>query len=180
MTDKGTAADQAPIRPTMGGQFDLERAKLLQEKELKERELALKERELDLQHQQSWLARWSTPAVVAIVAGFIGYVGTLISSYQNRQLEREKQEGTLILEAIKTTGTTEEKGKQTAANLVFLADAGLITSIKKIELEKLRAQSQGVVPSLPAPQGIEFKQPPTLTSELSQNSSPLFWPTRLH
>ncbi len=172
MPDKSKGADQAPVCPMEDdalrgqGQFDLERAKLLQEKELREKELALKEKELDLQHQQSWLARWSTPATVAIVAGLIGYFGTLISSYQNRQLEREKQEGTLILEAIKTTGTAEEKGKQTAANLIFLADAGLITSISKGELEKLRVKAQGAGPSLPAPQGIEFKQSSSLTSEL--------------
>jgi hypothetical protein len=171
MTSESKEADQEPILPVDdeavgGGQFDLERARLLQERHLREKELALKEKELDIQHKQGWQARWSTPAVVAIVAGLIGYVGTLISSYQNRQLEREKQEGTLILEAIKTTGTAEEKGRQTAANLVFLADAGLITSINKVELEKLRVKAQGAGPSLPAPQGIEFKPSSSLTSEL--------------
>src|SRR5262249_31524478 len=50
--------------------------------------------------------------------------------------------------------------------LVFLADAGLITSINKVELEKLRVKAQGAGPSLPAPQGIEFKGSPSLTSEL--------------
>ena len=150
--------------------FDLERAKLLQEKELKEKEFALKEKELDLQHRHSWLARWSTPSVVAIIAGLIGYIGTLISSAQNRHLEREKQEGTIILEAIKTSGTSAEKEKQTSANLVFLADAGLITSIRKTEVDKLRIKAQGAGPSLPAPQptppGVEFKRSSTLTSEL--------------
>jgi hypothetical protein len=107
-----------------------------------------------------------TPVVAAIIVGLVGYVGTLISSYQNRQLKREKQEGTLILEVIKTTGTVEEKERQTAANLVFLADAGLITSIKSSELEKLRVKAQGAVPSLPAPQGVEFKKSLALTSAL--------------
>src|SRR5262249_50034567 len=125
MTDKSKGANQESVFPLEDaamhgqGQFDLERAKLRQERELKEKELALKEKELEIQDKQPWQGRWSTPAVVAIVAGLIGYSGTLISSYQNRQLEREKQEGTLILEAIKTTGTAAEKERQTAANLVF-------------------------------------------------------------
>ena len=165
-----SSAAVAPGSVGAGDVTALEYAKLRQERELKERELALKERELDLQHRQSWLARWSTPSVVAIVAGFIGYIGTLISSSQNRQLEREKQEGTLILEAIKTTGTPDEKARQTAANLVFLADAGLITSVKREELEKLREKAQGAGPSLPAPQsapqGVEFRRSPSMTSEL--------------
>jgi len=176
MNDKTAGRDQAPASASDAGasghgQSDLERAKLLQEKELKEKELALKEKELEFQHRQSSSARWSTPAVVAIVAGFIGYIGTLISSYQNRQLEREKQEGTLILEAIKTTGSADEKSRQTAANLVFLADAGLITSINKSELDKLREKAQGAGPSLPAsqgpaPQGVDFKRSSALTAEL--------------
>jgi hypothetical protein len=87
----------------------LEWAKLQQDKELKERELRLKEREIELQQRQGALAKWSTPAVVAIIAGLIGYVGTLISSFQNRQLERDKQESTLLLEVIKTSGTAEER-----------------------------------------------------------------------
>jgi hypothetical protein len=145
---------------------DIEHAKLRQDKELREKELALKEQELGLQREQNSRNRWSTPAVVAIVAGLVGYVGTLISNYQNRQLERDKQEGTLILEAIKTAGTSEEKEKLTAANLVFLADAGLITSIKKEALDKLRAKAGSAVPSLPAAQPLDFKRSSSLTSEL--------------
>jgi hypothetical protein len=144
----------------------LEWAKLQQDRELKDRELTLKEKELELQQRQGSLAKWSTPAVAAIIAGLIGYIGTLISSHQSRQLEREKQESTLILEVIKTTGTAEERERQTAANLVFFADAGLITSIKSVELEKLRVKAQGAGPSLPAPQGVEFKKSSVLTSAL--------------
>jgi len=143
----------------------LERAKLQQERELKEKELALREKELNLQFQQSRWARWSTPVVLAIVAGLIGYFGTLISSHQSLQLEREKQEAMLILEAIKTTGTAPEKEKQTAANLVFFADAGLIKSIKKDELDKLRVKAQGAGPSLPAAKGVvEFER--SVTTDL--------------
>jgi len=96
----------------------------------------------------------------------VGYMGTLISSYQTRQLERDKQQGTLILEAIKTGGAGAEKEKQTAANLVFLADNGLITTIRQTELEKLRTKAQGAGPSLPAVQGVEFQRSALLTGDL--------------
>ena len=158
------APDDAPLSAREA--LDLARAKLAQERDLNERELVLKERELALHRGQGWRERLSSPAVVAIVAGLIGYIGTLISSYQNRQLERDKQEATLILEAIKTAGTAEEKERQTAANLVFLADAGLITTIKAAQMEKLRVKAQGAGPSLPAPQGVDFKHSSSLTGDL--------------
>jgi hypothetical protein len=145
--------------------FDIERARLEQERQLKEKELTLRERELELEHRKSWMERWSAPAVVAIVAGFTGIAGTIFSSSQNRALEREKHEATLILEAIKTTGTPLEKEKQTAANLVFLADAGLITKIRKAQVDQLRAKAQGAGPSLPA-RGVEFQRSSSLTAEL--------------
>jgi FlaG/FlaF family flagellin (archaellin) len=157
---------------------------------LKERELALKEREAATQSRQN---RWSwltSPAVVAIVAGLIGYIGTLVSSYSTRRLEadrqtatekleqenreatlrlaREKQEGMLILEAIKTGGTAEQKERLTAANLVFLADAGLITSIKPERLQALRDKAGTTLPSLPSGSGsgVEFERSSILTAEL--------------
>jgi len=157
---------------------------------LRERELALKEKDAATQERQN---RWSwltSSAVVAIVAGLIGYIGTLVSLYSTRRLEadrqaatekleqgnreatlrltREKQEGTLILEAIKTGGTAEQKERLAAANLVFLADAGLITSIKPERLQVLRDKAGTTIPSLPssAGSGVEFERSPTLTAEL--------------
>jgi hypothetical protein len=143
---------------------DLDWLRLKQERELKERELALRERELEIQRKSR--TPWSTPVVVALVGGVVGYMGTLISSCQTRQLERDKQQGTLILEAIRTVGTGSEKEKQTAANLVFLADNGLITTIRAAELEKLRKKAEGAGPSLPAVQGVEFQRSGLLTADL--------------
>jgi hypothetical protein len=141
---------------------ELERIRLAQERELKERELDLKQRELDLQDKS---AKWSTPIILAIVAGFIGYAGTFFSGQQNISLEREKQEATLILEAIKTSGNAADKERQTAANLVFFADAGLIKSIRKAELDKLRVKAQNAIPSLPVQKGaVEFD--PSITASL--------------
>jgi hypothetical protein len=152
-----------------------------QEKELKEKELAL-------QREQMRWNRWGNPAFVAIVAGLIGYLGNLYSSHTTRQqeierqkhtetleqknreatlrLEREKQEGTLIVEAIKTGGSGVDKEINTAANLIFLADAGLITSINPDKLERLRQIAGERLPSLPGPEGVEFQPSPDLTKEL--------------
>jgi hypothetical protein len=145
-------------------------------------------KELNLQRDQLRWNRWGNPAFVAIAAGLIGYVSTLYSSYSTRQLEadrqrnterleqenhestltleREKQEATPILEAIKTGGTGEDKEKRTAANLVFLTDAGLIKSIKEDELDRLRKIAGETLPSLPASEPFEFKPSSTLTTDL--------------
>jgi len=87
---------------------------------LRDKELQLREKEIALQDRHGWLAQWNTPVLAAIVAGLVGYIGTLISSSQNRRLERDKQEGVLVLEALKTQGSPAEREKQAAANLVFL------------------------------------------------------------
>ena len=142
----------------------LDHLRLKQERELKERELDLRERELEQQRKSR--TPWSTPVVVALVGGILGYMGTLISSCQNRQLERDKQQGTLILEAIRTGGTGAEKEKQTAANLAFLADNGLITTLKPAKLDELRQKAQGAGPSLPVVQGVEFQRSTLLTGDL--------------
>jgi len=141
-----------------------------QEVELKKRELELKEREMTQ-------SKWSGPVTVAIIAGIVGIVGTFVTSALNRdlertkykgsaELERQKQEGSLIVEAIKTGGATEEKEKLAAANLVFLADAGLVT-INEPKLTELRIKAGSAIPSLPAPlPGVEFKRSSALTAEM--------------
>src|SRR3954470_2927975 len=121
----------------------LSEAKLQQDRELKEQEFRLQVRQLAT-------GRWSGPVAVAVVAGFLGIVGTFFSASENRELERKKQEGTLVLEAIRTGANGKEREQQAAANLVFLADAGLIT-LGKEQLSKLRERGGDAIPSLPAP-----------------------------
>jgi hypothetical protein len=176
------------LQPTEQSQVAFEYARLAQEEKLRLKELGIKEKEIDASlagQRFNWL---SSPAMVAIVAGLIGYLSTLYSSYATRQLEakrqeyaeqlekekhqaslqlaRQKQEGTLILEAIKSGGTKQEKEQAAAANLVFLADAGFITSIKKPELERLRKRAGDALPSLPSAVDLEFRRSPSLTAEL--------------
>jgi hypothetical protein len=129
------------------------------DRELKQQELALserklqqereaKDRELDIQSRQIAVGRWSGPVAVAVVAGLLGIIGTFFSAGENRELERKKQEGTLVIEAIRTGASGKEREQQAAANLVFLADAGLV-NLGKEQLEKLRQKAGDATPSLP-------------------------------
>jgi hypothetical protein len=183
-------ASNPPEQPPEQSQIALDYARLALEERLRLRELGIKEKELEAEvagRRFSWLA---SPAVVAIVAGLIGYLSTLYSSYATRQLElerqrhseslehekhqaslqlaREKQEGTLIVEAIKSPGATkEEKEGATAANLVFLADAGLITTLKKAELDRLREKAGNALPSLPSGVDLDFRRSASLTGRVA-------------
>jgi hypothetical protein len=146
------------------GQSDLINPPLSPELKLKERELTLaenrlrqerelKEAELAIQRRQLAVGRWTGPVAVAVVAGSVGIIGSFISSAQNRELERRKQEGTLVLEAIRTAGPNgAEREKQAAANLAFLAKAGLIHLDKK-QLEEVTSRGGDGIPSLPPQAG---------------------------
>jgi hypothetical protein len=141
-------------------ELQLAETRAANERELKQQELALselklrqdrelKEQELRIQGRQIAIGRWSGPVAVAVVAGLLGIVGTFFSARENRELERKKQEGTLVLEAIRTGASGKEREQQAAANLVFLADAGLV-NLTKEQTDKLREKAGDSTPSLPA------------------------------
>jgi hypothetical protein len=165
-TSASSPIPEDPARDPEPEPEDRAREQQLRERELelKEKELQLhresKEKELQLQQGQLTQSKWTGPVTVAVVAGIVGLMGTFFTSWQNRELERtkhettlaqerQKQEGNLILEAIKTEGHGMDKETQTAANLVFLVDAGLI-NIGKEFVDKLRAKAGDTLPSLPA------------------------------
>ena len=140
-------------------ELNLSEEKIRNERELKEQELALseaqlrqdrelKEREFQLKHRELAFGRWSGPVAVAVVAGLLGIIGTLIGAAENRELERKKQEGTLLLEAIRTGTVGKEREQQAAANIVFLADAGLV-ALGKDQIDKMRERAGDATPSLP-------------------------------
>jgi hypothetical protein len=178
-TDPSALANELKKR-----ELDLSEARLRQDRELKELELktnaALKEKELeqakilrerDLEIQRNQLAagRWTGPVAVAVVAGIIGIAGSLFSSYASRETERKKQEGTVILEAIRTNATGEDREKQVAANLVFFADAGLVT-LGADQLKKLRDRAGDVSPSLPPAPGTQSAPIPDPVRQRIQKS----------
>jgi hypothetical protein len=153
-------SDQHSPKSIDDRKLEFEYLRLAQEKYLKEKEL----------EQQLLLSRrhmWTTPWIAALIAGIIGLVGTLWNSCQNRLIERQKQEGVLILEAIKT-GTGETKNA--AANLLFLDQAGLIQLRKgqRASLE-VEAGTKNPLPSLPGiKENINFEPSSALTSDMRQ------------
>ncbi|HTG32936.1 MAG TPA: ankyrin repeat domain-containing protein [Thermoanaerobaculia bacterium] len=140
-------SDTAELR-----KLDLEIRRLEQDKELKEKEL-------EIQRGQAARGPWGAPVIAALIAGIVGLLGTFWSSYQSREIERQKQEGTLILEAIKT-GTGETK--QAAGNLLFLDKLGLLrlSNEQRAQLENV-AGSRNPLPSLPT-EAKSAKLEPTL------------------
>ena len=94
--------------------LDLDQRRIDQDKELKLKEL-------ELQKTQSLKPQWATPVFVALLGGGLGLVGNYSNNLQALQVEREKQKGTIIIEAIKTGDPTAA-----AKNLVFLSNAELI------------------------------------------------------
>jgi hypothetical protein len=135
-------------------ELDQAERRLAQDRELKREEFLLQARQLAL-------GRWSGPVAVAVVGGLLGIGATFFSSHQNREVERKKQEGTLVLEAIRT-GSSGQNQAIAAANLVFLADAGFI-SLGPKQLEKLRETAGTTTPSLPA------QSSPSTTQQLTDS-----------
>jgi hypothetical protein len=152
------------------------------DRELKELDVISKQQELDAKKKEwaqrdTWLARWNSPVALAVLAGLVGYLGTLITWSLARvdegarhdetlQLEKTKQaaterleqtklQGTLILDAMKT-GDGPDKGKRAAANLLLLADAKLITLDEETQ-KKLKERAGDVGPGLPSP--VQTSQP---------------------
>ncbi len=152
--------DETPISESLKErELKLAESRLRTELALKERELALSEqrlqreadrsaKEFELKGREINAGRWSGPVAVAVVAGSLGILGTLFSARENRELERKKQEGTLVLEAIRTGGSGKEREQQAAANLVFFADARLVT-LEKSQLDELRKRAGNASPALP-------------------------------
>lgn len=116
------------------------------EDELKEIELALKRKELE-QARRSFSLRDLNPVIVAIIAALLGFLGNVVATYfQGRNaltLEREKQQGALVIESIKT-GNPDNA----ARNLEFLIEAGLLRDPDSRIRQYLN--KKGSAPVLPA------------------------------
>lgn len=139
--------DKAGAEQLEEKKLKLERLRLRLEMGFKQRELAFQQQQFEATHKGfgAWVA---TPLGAAIIAGLLGLFGTVWNGYQGNRIERQKLESSLILDAIKTSGTGEDKEKQTAANLKFLADAGLIW-LSQDKYEVIKAKAGDRLPSLP-------------------------------
>jgi len=150
--------------------FEFERARLDFEREKWQAEHALRREEINLKSEELNRSRWVNPLVIAVFAAAVAALGnagvTLISSYRQSELEREraaltqkvnleesrstlkleqtKSEAARILEVVKTNDPDKA-----AANLKFLIEVGLIVDARdqiQAYLDK-RQPGQGV--SLP-------------------------------
>ncbi len=108
-----------------------------------------------------------SPLTAAIIAGLVGLLGTMLGGILNIQVERQKQEGSLILEGIKTGDT-----KAAARNLLFFSEAGLI-HLSKSQVDKLKAEAgTSTLPVLPptnaAPERINFMPSAVLNEDIKK------------
>ncbi len=143
-----------------GGKLELERKRLAIETRLKRRDQQFQQRQFDASRKGvAAYAQFLTPVGAAVIAGILGLFGTVWNSYQsnlietnkqiaNEKLERQKLESSLVLDAIKTAGAGEEKERQTAANLLFLANAGFLT-LPPDKLGIIKEKAGDLLPSLP-------------------------------
>jgi hypothetical protein len=80
----------------------------------------------------------------AIVAVLFGLLGTILGGVLNLRVERKKQEGNLILEALKTGNTTTA-----ARNILFFSEAGLIQLSQRQVKALEEARGSSILPVLP-------------------------------
>lgn len=113
---------------------------------LKEQELKLKEVEVLAKKRDLSASKWLNPVVIALFAAAIGLVGnivvTTINNTNTQELERSRNQSTLILEAIKTNGDTNA----TCKNLVFFVSLGLVKDIN----HTITGACPGVVQGVPS------------------------------
>ena len=92
---------------------------------LKRRELDIRERELQLKEAEHNAPFWRNPVAVGLVVAGIALSGNLIAtsiqSWNAQRVEKQKAQGNLILEAIKTG----DKG-QVTKNLTFFLQLGFL------------------------------------------------------
>jgi hypothetical protein len=155
------AAPPAPLPHNLERErLELERERLAKDVGLREKELALREREITLRELDQ---RSNHPLSIAIFAAALAVVGNIIVTFLqgkanrtlaaqtsnfNRELEREKAQANLILEAIKTGDTNKA-----AENLNFFIGAGLINDPQSAIRNWVRDKQ---APSLPAPLASAF------------------------
>jgi hypothetical protein len=145
-----------PGLPPTPQDFDRE----LKELAVKKGKVALAIQEKEFAQKSYWWAQWNNPVVLAILAGLIGLVGTLatwwlaknaegLRAKETLELEKTKEQGTLILDALRT-GEGPDHSQQAAANLLLLADAKLVP-FDDDALNKLKKWAGNVGPGLPSP-----------------------------
>lgn len=130
-------------RPAVTGGADAtvqpsERARLEADVRLKEQELELRQIELTQKLKAEQRGFWLSPLLLGVASAMFGILGTgvgaILQGYWDSQLERQKFESTLILDALKAPTETEK-----AKGLLFLVGSGLVSGLNGPEIEKQAA-----------------------------------------
>lgn len=114
--------------------------------------------------------RWNSPIVLSIVAaavaGFLNVGATVVKGFSDNSIEQRRSDNSLILEMIR--GPSPE---QSAENLKFIVDAGLIS---KKETKKALAEALGSS-SLPGivflPYGMQLPHAPDYLRECAASAT---------
>ena len=126
----------------------LDERKLQQEASARTRELDLREREVAAKEREL-ATRWRSPIVIGLLAASVGFVANLVVAYLNNrntlQVERQRSQSNIVLEAIRTGNNTDAVCK----NLVFFVGLGLVDDANQTILKQCRSAPTGP-PSLPA------------------------------
>jgi len=122
--------------------IDMLRLKLDERRIVQDKELKLKE--LEFQKTQSLKPQWAAPVFVALLGGGLGLIGNYSNNQQALQVEKEKQKGTIVIEAIKTGDPTAA-----AKNLVFLSNAELIMLSPEQKAKLVGIAGKDPIPVLP-------------------------------
>ena len=134
---------------------------------VEQRQLAQRDRELDLKEREITRSPWSNPLIATLAAGVLALIGNIVVSSFNgkaqRDVEREKARGNLLLEAIKTGDV-----QAATCNLDFLVESGLLAANEYPELkaytEKKATDCEGAV--LPSPEAGRAVLPSCDTTKL--------------
>lgn len=137
------------------------------ELDLREREVTSKEREVASKEKELERSRWLNPTVIGIFVAAIGLISSVVVARLNnnatQDLERQRAQSTIILEAIRTgTGNTDASCR----NLLFLANLRLLDDPRQTISKQCSSVSPGL-PSLPsAGEVARFTRSAQLTPEI--------------
>jgi hypothetical protein len=114
------------------------------ETQIKEQELRLKKAEAQAKERDLTASKWLNPVVIGLFVAAVGLIGnvivTTINSRNAQELERSRNQSTLILEAIKTNGDTIAACR----NLIFFESLGLLEDTNHIISQACPVNIQGL------------------------------------
>jgi hypothetical protein len=127
--------------------LSLEERRFAQESASRNRELELKEREITVKEIELRRSRWLSPTTLGLFAAALGLIGnlvvTLLSNWNSQQIEREREQSSLIVQAVSTGDR-----KVACNNLISFIRLGLLDDPK----ENIRrcTSAPETIPVLPA------------------------------